>query len=195
MDTSTSQMLQLIEEMRKSGYSQEAEFLEKYAQQFTYRYLPLFEHWDEEHQQWTAYAEDEQDIKPVLDYIEEVLFDGTFNKQHDGSLLDYHEAGKPQRLALKWHISEMEYTAYFWIDDDTIHTIFDHFYGVNPSVKADLIIHIDPKNNKYQLALNCSNPSEPLVFPQETYQLIVFKKKYEHYRSENYDQPNGAWIW
>ena len=171
------------------------DLFDNYMKQFTYRYSPLFEHWDENKEKWTKYTEEEQETKPVLDHIEEALYDGTHDKLHDGGLLQYHEAGKPKKLVMKYHIKKSEYTAYFWFEDKTIRAIFDKFYGIHPDTKTDFIIHIDPEKKKYQLSLFRYGLQEPRIIPEDTYQLIVFKNKFEHFRSDNYDQPRGAWIW
>ena len=171
------------------------DLFDNYMKQFTYRYLPMFEHWNEDEEKWQPYSEEEQEIKPEQDYIEEALYDGTHDKLHDGSLLNYHEAGKPKKLAVKWHIKKSEYTAYFWFEDEAIRAIFDKFYGIHPETKTDFILHIDSIKNKYQLALYRYGLQEPKIIPEDAYQLIVFKNKFEYFRSENYDQPRGAWIW
>ena len=171
------------------------DLFDNYMKQFTYRYTLLFEHWDENEEKWTKYTEEEHETKPVLDYIEEALYDGTHDKLHDGGLMQYHEAGKPKKLAMKFHIKKSEYTAYFWFEDEAIRVIFDKFYGIHPDTKTDFILHIDPIKANYQLALYRYGLPEPQIIPEEAYQLIVFKNKFEHFRSENYDQPRGAWIW
>ncbi len=171
------------------------DLFDNYMKQFTYRYLPMFGHWDEEEGKWLQYTEEEQEMKPVFDFIEETLYDGTHDKLHDGGLLNYHEAGKPKKLAVKWHIKKSEYTAYFWLEDEAIRAIFDRFYGAHADTKTDFIIYIDPIKNKYQLALYRYGLREPQIINEEAYQLIVFKNKFEYFRSENYDQPRGAWIW
>lgn len=73
--------------------------------------------------------------------------------------------------------------------------IFNRFYGAHPETKTDFIIRIDAENKKYELALYRQGLKEPVVIPESAYQLIVFKNKFEDYRSENYNQPRGAWIW
>lgn len=167
------------------------DIFDNYMKQFMYRYQVLFEHWDEE--KWQRHYEEETITE--FDYIEEALFDGTHDKLHDGGLLKYHQAGKPKKLAIKWHIGKSEYTAYFWFEDEEIRSIFDRFYGPHPETKTDFIIRIDSEKNKYELALYHSGLREPKVMSETAYQLIVFKNKFEYYRSENYNQPRGAWIW
>lgn len=168
-------------------------YIQKLARQYTYRYLFVLENWDAFKESWQKY--DEEDLVPELDYIGEMLFDGTHDKLHDGGLMNYHQAGKPKKLAVKWHINKSEYTAYFWFEDEEIRTIFDRFYGTHPETKTDVMIRIDAEQNKYELALYRYGLKEPQVINESAYQLIVFKNKFEHFRSENYNQPRGAWIW
>lgn len=169
------------------------DLFDNYMKQFTYRYLPLFQHWDKDKDEWRKY--DGEETLPELDYIDEALFDGTHDKLHDGGLLKYHQAGKPKKLAVTWHIKKAEYAAYFWFNDEAIREAFDHFYGVHPDTKADFMIRIDAEKNKYELALYRYGLKEPQVIGEDAYQMIVFKNKFECYRSRNYDQPRGAWIW
>ena len=168
-------------------------FFDKHMQQFSYRYVLSYDKWGSHKEGWQRYSGEE--IIPELDYIEEALFDGTHDKLHDGGLLNYHQAGKPKKLAMKWHVGKSEYTAYFWFEDEEIRTVFDRFYGAHPETKTDFMIRIDSEKNKYELALYRYGLKEPQVISERAYQLLVFKNKFEYYRSENYDQPRGAWIW
>lgn len=171
------------------------DFLHKYMQRFTYRYLSLFEQWDEDEEKWQKAEKKENEIMPELDYIEEALFDGTHDKLHDGGLMQYHQAGKPKKLSVKWHIKKSEYTAYFWFEDEEIREIFDRFYGAHPDTKTDFMIRIDSDKKKFELALFRYGLKEPQVISESAYQLLVFKNKFEYFRSENYNQPCGAWVW
>lgn len=164
-----------------------------YMKQFTHRYLVIFEEWNTQNKLWVEY--EKENIQPKFDTIEEMLFDGTFDKLNDGRLLKYHQAGKPKKLALKWHICKSEYSAYFWFEEEPIREVFDKFYGAHPDTKTDFIIRIDAKNRKYELALYRYGLKEPQVIPENVYQLLVFKNKFEDYRSDNYNQERGAWIW
>lgn len=184
----------LVKDNLKTNGLPPRNLFDKYMQQFTYRYQPLFETWnDGEEVKWQKYKEDE--LKPEFEYIEESLFDGTFDKLHDDSLLKYHKAGKPKKLAIKWHIKKSEYTAYFWFEDEKICSIFERFYGAHPDTKTDFIIRIDAEKKKYELALFRQGLKEPQIIPEDAYQLLVFKNKFEDYRSDNYNQERGAWIW
>lgn len=166
---------------------------DNYMKQFTYRYFPIFEHWNENKHEWTKY--EQKDSIPKCVHVEEKLFDGTYDKLHDGSLMNYHQAGKPMKLSLKWIIKKSEYTAYFWFKENEIQTIFDRFYGAHPETKTDFMIRIDSERKKIELSLYRYGLKEPQVISESAYQLLVFKNKFEYYRNENYNQPEGAWIW
>ena len=53
---------------------------DRYMQQFCYRYLPMFQQWDEENEQWIQLEPDDETPLPELDYIQDALFDGTHDK-------------------------------------------------------------------------------------------------------------------
>ena len=167
---------------------------DKYMQQFTFRYIPIFEKWAYiKEGKWVKY--NEEDVRPEFEFIEESLFDGTHDKLHDDGLLKYHKAGKPKKLAIKWHIKKSEYTAYFWFEDEKICSIFERFYGAHPDTKTDFIIRIDAEKKKFELSLFRQGLKEPQIIPEDAYQLLIFKNKFEYHRSENYNQERGAWIW
>lgn len=168
---------------------------DKYMHQFCYRYLPMFQQWDEESEQWKQLETDDEAPHPELDYIQEELYDGTHDKLHNDRLMNYHEAGKPKKLAMQWHMGKKEFTAYVWMEDEGICAVFDRFYGNHRDTKVDFIIRIDPNKKKYQLALYHYGLEEPVTISEDAYQMIVFKDQFEHYRTKNYDQPRGAWIW
>lgn len=182
----------VLENLEENGLPP-LDLFDKYMQQFYYCYLPVFEHWDEENGEWTEYGEKE--VMPVMDYIEESLYDGTHDKLHDGGLMAYHKAGKPQKLALQWHIGKSAYTAYFWFDDKEICKAYDQFYNTDADKESDFIFFLDPEIHKYELALYREKEEEMMEISNTAYQLIVFKNKFECYRSDNYNQERGAWIW
>jgi len=127
----------------------------------------------------------------LFDYLQ----DGCFNGLSAEELVKFHKSSRPQRLFLQWQVGKAEYAGYFWMDEEEVTKIFDRFYGAHPETKADFIIRIDAEAKKYELALYRQGLKEPVVIPESAYQLIVFKNKFEDYRSENYNQPRGAWIW
>lgn len=127
--------------------------------------------------------------------LEVASIDGTFDKTKEATILKYHMCGRPSKINLECVKEKTSWQLCFWFDDDTIKPVFERFYGAHPETKADFIIRIDVENKKYELALYRQGLKEPVVIPESAYQLIVFKNKFEDYRSENYNQPRGAWIW
>lgn len=147
--------------------------------QFTYKYVIL--------------GMDSEAIR--VSYIGVLNYDKTFDKANNDKLLQYHHASKPHKININWEYSLYKYCGFLWMDENEITRIFERFYGAHPETKADFIIKIDAENKKYELALYRQGLKEPVVIPESAYQLIVFKNKFEDYRSENYNQPRGAWIW
>ena len=180
------------ENLEKNGLPPR-DLFDRYMQQFTYKYNVEFGHWDEEKKEWKDYDNDE--VKPEFDYIEEALYDGTHDKLHDGGLMKFHQAGKPKKLALQWHIKKSDYSAYLWFEDLDIRAAFEKFYTKYPDAKMDFIFHIDTEKKVFQLSFNCAEAEEPMPLSEAAYQMIIFKSKFEYYRTPNYNQPRGAWIW
>lgn len=167
----------------------------KLMQQYRYRYVIEFRKWNGDNECWEEYEEAQELDKPVLCRVEDHLTDGAFDKLNDGGLFKYHFGGKPQKLHLKWEIGKAEYDAYLWFDDSRLVTLFGKFYGIHRETNADLMINIDVTKSRYEVALFRYGLQEPVVIPENAYQLIVFKNKFEYHRSENYDKPKGAWVW
>lgn len=127
--------------------------------------------------------------------IKEMLKDGAVLKLDEEKIFEYQNAAVPNKVAFDFLMEEDEYQGYFWFEDNLFVEQFPRFYGAHPETKTDFIIRIDAENKKYELALYRQGLKEPVVIPESAYQLIVFKNKFEDYRSENYNQPRGAWIW
>lgn len=164
-------------------------------QQFCYRYVPLFQHYDEDGGGWRKYGDGEAAAMPQLDYIEEALSDGTHDCLRDGSLLSHHMGGKPRRLCVAWHVGKRSYTAWLWFDTVALHEAFTRFYGTHPDTRADLIMRIDCHKDKYELSLYRQGLREPQPISPGAWQMIVFRNGFECHRSDNYSQPSGAWGW
>lgn len=191
----------MVNQLRKDGFCFEemaklpSGRFDNFMKQFFYRYMILFEkyNFDKDNEIWEPYKS--KDIIPVFDYLEESLFDGTHDKLHDDGLLKYHTAGMPKKLAVNWHVKKSDYTAYFWFEEEKIREVFEKFYGAHPETKTDFNIRIDSEKRKIELSLYRYGLKEPIKIREDAYQLIVFKNKFEYYRSDNYNQPRGAWIW
>lgn len=154
--------------------------------QFLFRYIP----------QVKNVSNDGDYSMPTIKLLEDATFDGLFNLfDSDNYLTKYHKSCITKKLAIKWYIGKSEYSAYFWFEEEPIREVFDKFYGAHPDTKTDFIIRIDAENKKYELALYRYGLKEPQIISEDVYQLLVFKNKFEDYRSDNYNQERGAWIW
>lgn len=160
---------------------------------YTYRFIVNFEKWNESNGTWEKYRM--EDDLPEFDYIEEKLYDGTHDKLHNGRNMKYHEAGKPYKLAIKWHWDKNEYKACIWFEEGQLCKLFERFYGAHPKSNSDFIIRIDETNKKIELSLYRYGIKLPLVISDNAYQFIVFKNNFEDFRSENYAQKRSAWNW
>lgn len=129
-------------------------------------------------------------------HIKILRFDGSKHYYYESTTYSKFEMhGIPSKLLVKIAKERCIVQSFIWFDFSVISGIFDRFYGTHPETKSDLIIKIDVEKQKYELALYRQGLKEPVVIPESAYQLIVFKNKFEDYRSENYNQPRGAWIW
>ena len=127
--------------------------------------------------------------------LREYRYDGTYEQSNPNYLFEYHSNSIPKKLQICWTYGSNEYSAYFWFIDIAIISFFNRVYGLHANTKTDIQINAMPDAKKYELSLYRQGLKEPVVIPESAYQLIVFKNKFEDYRSENYNQPSGAWIW
>jgi hypothetical protein len=171
----------------------EPKLFENLMQQYSYKWHLVLKKWDENEYSWKDYQQEE--ILPELDFIDVKCFDGTYDKFRDGSLMEYHTAGKPSRMTVKWHVAKRRYSAYFSFDHDQLKVVFSRCYGAHPDTKVDILVHMDPETNHYELALYRYGMKEPLKIDESVYQLMVFRNKFECFRSENYNLPPGSWRW
>lgn len=171
------------------GNVKEAEY-ESWMKQYLFRYMVMFGIYDGA---WTDIPENMQ--MPELCSLHDDSYDGTFDKSDDGALKIYHISGKPKRLEISWRDGTNEYASYFFFSEKAVTTLFERFYGAHPDTKTDFIIRIDIKNRKFELGLFRSGLSEPVIVPESAYEFIVFRNDFEDLRSDNYNQPQGAWIW
>ena len=66
-------------------------------------------------------------------------------------------------------------------------------YGESQDKETELIIDIRKSNKEFHVLQNSSELDEPKELSPESYEMIVFKNKFESYRSENYGKGNGGW--
>ena len=167
-----------------------------WMEQMEYRYVPLEEYWDGE--TWQEYDEDDMFYDDImLNELHVQRYDGTHQQLPDDiSLLKYHQAGMPKRLALRWDEGRSHLSAYWWMDDQVIYPILHRFFNFDPGERADLLLRCDSRHHRFEMALKGGEMQrQPVNIPQEAYQIIVFKDGHELYKSPNFAQEDGAWNW
>ena len=167
------------------------ERLQSNMRQYRYRYIPLEEYFDGE--KWSKYtnANDYYEII-VLDGVEVKRLDGTFDFTGQDGMVCYHEAGKPQRITVRWQVREDSYFAHFWLDETVITSVFDAFFNAFPDASADLLLRIDTVANRCEIAFVGEGQCARTL---ENTQYIVFKDFVEISRSDNYSKKDGEWRW
>lgn len=183
--------LDALENLRNNGLPNHR-FYEQLMEQYNYCLNVMFQRWNGN--SWILDSSDAYGHYSVKSIMIK-RYDGSFDKTEKFDYDSYNKQGKPQIITIKWHSHKTEFSIHIWINHENIATIFSKIYGTHRESAIDFIIRIDAENKKYELALYRQGLKEPVVIPESAYQLIVFKNKFEDYRSENYNQPRGAWIW
>lgn len=167
------------------------EFFDQNMQQYTYRYVALEEYWDGS--KWCPYGEENDEM--FCDRVEELLYDGTRDQLGSEYLFDYHKAGMPKNLAAVWYDGRDEYKVFFWIKREEVLKAFQQVYHNKPDAKADFIIRFDFNAKMYELALRREGSSQPIVIPQEGYEMLVLRNDNNCMMSDNFSQAWDAWRW
>lgn len=155
----------------------------RWFKQYTFRYHVVFE------------SKKFPGFTPSVTKFNYCLLDRSFDKSGDDDWNQFQLSSIPSKLTIDWSRGRKNFTAHFFIDEEQLSGIFQRFYGAHPETKADFIVRIDAGRRKFELALFRQGLREPVVIPPSAYQMIVFKNKFEYYRSPGYDQPHGAWVW
>lgn len=100
-----------------------------------------------------------------------------------------------RKVKVYFNILNDKYCAIWFMDETKLIGFFKRLFGNHNDTNTDIIIEINYLCQNYKLCLFRHGLKEPVMIPESTYELIVFKNKFEYYRSENYNQPRGAWIW
>ena len=167
------------------------EKLQSQMRQHNYRFIPLEEFFDGA--QWQRYDNGNFLYENIdLEGVEVKRLDGTFDYTDNDELLSYHEAGKPQRISVNWKEGEASYFAHFWLDETEITSAFDDLFDKVPEAKAELLVRLDTRANRYEVAMKAQNmPSKTFVGTQ----FIIFKNHEEISRSQYFDKEDDSWYW
>lgn len=165
--------------------------LQSHMRQYTYRMVPLEEYFDGE--KWQRYPNDDPYYEGInIDGVEVRRLDGTYDYTDSEAVLRYHESGKPSRITARWHQGESAYFAHFWLDEDEVSFFFNSLCKTFPDAKADFLLRIDTRANRYELAM--TSDGLPIRWLNYT-QYIVFHEDEEIGRSKNYSKKDGEWHW
>ena len=167
------------------------EFFDENMRQYTYRYVALEDYWDGN--AWQPYSEDSDEM--FCDHVEELLFDGTRDQLGSEYLFDYHQAGMPRNIAAVWYDGRDEYKVYFWIHREEVLRAFQQVFSRKPDAKADFIIRFDLKAEKYELALRREGVSQPIIIPEDAYEVLALRNENHCFKSPNYSLAWDAWRW
>lgn len=159
--------------------------------QHQYRYVALEEYFDGK--RWCRYAHDDGYYENIeVELVEDKRTDGTFDFTDNESLYHYHEAGMPQRVAVKWMEDGSNCFAHFWLDTHYVTWFIESFKEKYPETPFDLLIRMDVRSNRYQIAMTAEGLA-PRAFVGTQY--IVFKDGEEIARSNHFYKEDGEWRW
>jgi len=161
------------ENFQKNGLPDRMLF-ERYMQKFNYRITPKFEN-----------------EEAVFEGIEMYYYNGELNTTNSGEHKENAMRAKPYKIVLNWCIGKTQYGGYFWTDEKKIIETFSNFYNNDTQKEGNLIIEVGESNNQFKFFLQ--DDSTIIEIPAEDMQIMVFKNKFEFFRSTNYDKPPGGW--
>jgi len=124
--------------------------------------------------------------------VEDKRVDGTFDFTDCDSLYKYHTTGMPKRITVRWSEGEENYFAHFWLCANYVTWFFESFYKRFPETPADLLIRLDTRANRYEVAMTAEDLI-PRAFIGTEY--IVFRNNEEISRSEFFYREEREWDW
>jgi len=161
------------ENIQKNGLPDRMLF-ERYMQKFNYRITPKFEN-----------------EEAVFKGIEMHYYNGEYNATYSGEHALNAMRAKPYKINIEWSIGKTQYDGYFWTDEKKIIETFSNFYNNLAQEEGELIIEVGESNEQFKFFLQ--NNHTVMEIPLEDIQIMVFKDRFESYRSPNYNRPPDAW--
>jgi hypothetical protein len=146
---------------------------EQYMQKFNYRITPKFEN------------------PAALEKIECFYYNGELNTTNSGEHVENTMRAKPQKIVLHWRTGKIQYSGYFWTDETKIIETFAKFYNNDTQKEGELLVEVEKSNKDFKFSLQ--DNSTVIEIPIEEMEIIVFKNKFEFFRSENYSKPPQGW--
>ena len=145
---------------------------EKYMQKFNYKITSKFEN-------------------AQFENIEIDYYNGETNTLHTGEHATSAMRAKPYKIILTWNVGKKQYAGYFWMDAQKITEIFANHYNNDSEKEVNLIIEVKESNKQFKFFLQ--DDTKMTEIPEEDLQVIVFKNKFEFFRSKNYNKPPQGW--
>jgi hypothetical protein len=145
---------------------------EQYMQKFNYRITPKFEN-------------------AQFEGIDIYYYNGELNTLNSGEHTANTMRAKPSKIVLHWSEGKKKYDGYFWTDENKLVETFKSCYGNDTLNEGELVIQVDPSHKKCRFLLQNNNTS--VEIPTEDIQYIIFKNRFEFYRSKNYKKPKEGW--
>lgn len=121
--------------------------------------------------------------------------DGSYVTDNDVTAMSLKMASAPDKIKITAALGKSEFKTYIFFKRHVIYGIMERFYGKHPQTNTDFMINLDPAGHGIELALYRQGLAQPLPLPQDACCAIIFKNKFEHFRTDNYDEPAGAWAW
>ena len=160
------------ENFKKNGLPDPMLF-ERYHQKFNYRITPKFE------------------SAARFEGIELYYYNGELNSANSGEHVENSMRAKPCKIVLNWRIGKAQYSGYFWTDENEIIKTFYNCYGSDALKEGNLTIQAESSNKKFRFFLQTDDAS--VEIPVEEIEYIIFKNKFEFFRSSNYKRPPQGW--
>lgn len=149
---------------------------QNYMARFNYKIEPVFE-----------------DEQAELQGVDIWYFNGEFNTCMTDEFSQYQMRAKPQKLVVHYKVGKAKYNTYIWFNDTRIKESFDSFYLMNEGINnVELVLNISKSNKEFQISISSKERTEtdenfkPYKLSKDCFEMIVFKNKFESYRSENY---------
>jgi hypothetical protein len=156
-----------FENFQKNGLPDPLLF-DRYMEKFNYRITPKFEN-------ETRFAG-----------IEIYYYNGELNALNSGEHATNTMRAKPSKIALHWNDGKKQYSGYFCADEKKLVETFNNCYDNDTQKEGNLIIQVEASHKQFRFFLQTGDVS--VEIPVEDMQYIVFKNKFEFFRSDNYSK-------
>jgi hypothetical protein len=138
---------------------------------------------------------DENEERYDVNSLDLICLDGSVRHFLGNDLFKFKQMAMPKKIALNWCRNKSDYNVYIWFDCKHTIGLFDERYKKSNNTGLNFVIIIN--NNGIVDEIYCFDQTDECLvkLPKKSYQILAFRNGFEEYRSENYNQPSGSWIW